>query len=146
MNTGLLIALVLIAALQVVGIFWNKKRDRALEEKDRQISNLRKEYTDKTQKRSPMPVRLKTEDRFSPLRVEELLSAFAVGDDDPLLEGVIHVLHALEIERGDQASIIELDPATAKAYSVAAGTLKDAQEELLAWVDRSDAAKKNQSA
>lgn len=84
-----------------------------------------------------------TESRFDPLTRDELLTAFAVGDDDPLLMAIIHVVHAMEIERGDNAGSSALPPEQAKGYAMAAAALKDAQEEILGWVDQANKAKRN---
>lgn len=85
------------------------------------------------------------EDRFDPLARDELLTAFAVGDDEPLLQAVIHVVHAMEIERGDDAGGSGLPAEQAKGYAMAASALKDAQTEILDWVDQANRAKRNLS-
>ena len=91
---------------------------------------------------TPAPHHSTTEDRFSPLRKDELLAAFAVADEEPLLQGIIHVLHAMEIERGDNASESDLSADVSKGYAMAQGALKDGQEEILRWVDEANQAKR----
>ena len=86
----------------------------------------------------------RTEDRFSALKRDELLSAFAVGDDEPLLQAVIHVLHANEIECGDSAGGAGVSAEVAKGHAMAAAALKNAQEDLLEWVDEANKAKRNE--
>lgn len=88
----------------------------------------------------------KVEDRFEPMRQDELQTAFAVADDEPLLEAVIHVLHAMEIERADDAAASGLPAEISKGYSMAQGALKDAQEEILRWVDEANRTKRGEAA
>lgn len=87
-----------------------------------------------------------TAERFDPLRKDEMLTAFAVGDDEPLLQGVVHVLHAMEIERGDNASESGISAEVSKGYAMAQGALKEAGEEILRWVDDANGAKRGDPA
>lgn len=144
------VVFVIIVVLLQAGLSWHRHQTEKIKRLENENAVLSGDLVDQKAKlcgliheRHPRP---QTEDRFSPLKADELLTAFAVGDDEPLLEAIVHVVHAMEIERGDNASIVDLDPATAKAYAVASGALKDAQEEILDWVDRANKAKRNEKA
>ena len=75
------------------------------------------------------------EDRFGPMDERELVECLAVGDDDPLLRAVVHVLHRESLKLADRAGATGLGAAEAKGLAMSACAVEDSCDELLRIVE-----------
>lgn len=107
------------------------------------VQLLTKERDDLAKEVDRSPYRSLVNAAFGPCSEDELVSAFSVSMDDPLLVGVMHVLRAREIELTDSAGIPELSAVESKAFAVSSGAVRQVRGELVELVDWSARKKAN---
>ncbi len=75
------------------------------------------------------------EDWFGPMDERELVECLAVGDDEPLLRAVVHVLHRESLKLSGSAGGTDLPAEQAKGLAMSACAVEDACDELLRLVE-----------